>query len=80
MVLFVANAPNVLVKINLVNLNKQAKMYSQGMAPVYRILPGKPHWERVRDRPTYSVSYVLIEVLNLIFSNFLVGRYIYVKF
>ncbi|KAK9754042.1 Zinc carboxypeptidase [Popillia japonica] len=49
-----ANAPNVLVKINLVSLNKQAKMYSQGMAPVYRILPGKPHWERVRDRPTYS--------------------------
>ncbi|KRT84843.1 Peptidase [Oryctes borbonicus] len=49
-----ANSANVLVKINLVNLNKQAKMYSQGMAPVYRVLPGKPHWERIRDRPSYT--------------------------
>lgn len=29
-------------------------MYSQGMAPVYRILPGKPHWERIRDKASYS--------------------------
>lgn len=32
-------------------------MYSQGMAPVYRVLPGKPHWERIRDRPTFTVSF-----------------------
>ncbi|GJQ82574.1 hypothetical protein Trydic_g13026 [Trypoxylus dichotomus] len=51
-----ANSGNVLVKINLVNLNKQAKMYSQGMAPVYRVLPGKPHWERIRDRPSYTLE------------------------
>lgn len=39
----------------MVDLNRQAKMYSQGMAPVYRILPGRPHWDRIRDKPTYNV-------------------------
>lgn len=51
-----ANSSGLLVKINMVDINRQAKMYSQGMAPVYRIVPGKPHWERVRDKPTYAVS------------------------
>lgn len=40
----------------MVDLNRQGKMYSQGMAPVYRIIPGKPKWERISDKPTYSVS------------------------
>ncbi|XP_071055332.1 cytosolic carboxypeptidase-like protein 5 [Onthophagus taurus] len=49
-----ANAPGILTKLNIVDLNKQLKIYSQGMAPVFRVLPGKPHWERIRDKPTYS--------------------------
>lgn len=53
--------PQVLVKLNLVDLNRQAKMYSQGMAPVCRMVPGKPNWERIRDKPTYSVSKNTIE-------------------
>ncbi|CAH2020345.1 unnamed protein product [Acanthoscelides obtectus] len=44
------------VCLNLVDLNKQAKMYSQGMAPVYRVLPGRPRWDRIQDKPVYSVS------------------------
>lgn len=44
------------MRLNLINLNKQGKMYNQGMAPVTRTLPGKPHWERIRDRPVHSVS------------------------
>ncbi|KAK5650757.1 hypothetical protein RI129_001786 [Pyrocoelia pectoralis] len=51
-----ANAPELVVKLNLVDLNRQGKMYSQGMAPVYRIIPGKVQWERVRDKPTYCVN------------------------
>ncbi|GLV44189.1 uncharacterized protein CBL_12515 [Carabus blaptoides fortunei] len=48
--------PVVLIKFNLVDLNRQAKMYSQGMAPVYKMIPGRPNWERIRDKPTYIVT------------------------
>ncbi|CAH2004531.1 unnamed protein product [Acanthoscelides obtectus] len=44
------------VCLNLVDLNKQAKMYSQGMAPVYRVLPGRPRWDRIQDKPVYSLN------------------------
>ncbi|KOB69213.1 putative ATP/GTP binding protein-like 5 [Operophtera brumata] len=47
---------SVYVRLNIINLNKQGKMYTQGMAPVTRTLPGKPQWERIRDRPVHSVS------------------------
>ncbi|XP_052740659.1 cytosolic carboxypeptidase-like protein 5 isoform X2 [Bicyclus anynana] len=51
-----ASEPNVQVRLNLINLNKQGKMYNQGMAPVTRTLPGKPQWERIRDRPIHSTD------------------------
>ncbi|TRY87192.1 hypothetical protein DNTS_031722 [Danionella cerebrum] len=45
-----------LLKINLMNLNKQSKLYSQGMAPLVRSLPSRPRWERVRERPTFQMQ------------------------
>ncbi|CAH1114197.1 unnamed protein product [Psylliodes chrysocephalus] len=51
-----APSPCLNVKFNMVDLNRQGKMYSQGMAPVYRIIPGKPKWERISDKPTYSIQ------------------------
>ncbi|XP_045446902.1 uncharacterized protein LOC123655108 [Melitaea cinxia] len=51
-----ASEPNVQVRLNLINLNKQGKMYNQGMAPVTRTLPGKPQWERIKDRPVHSTD------------------------
>lgn len=51
-----APEPNLQVRFNLINLNKQGKMYNQGMAPVTRTLPGKPQWERIRDRPIHSTD------------------------
>lgn len=51
-----ASEAGVLVRLNLINLNKQGKMYNQGMAPVTRTLPGKPQWERIRDRPVHSTD------------------------
>lgn len=48
--------PQLLVKLNMIDLNKQVKMYSHGMAPVYRVVPGRPHWERIRDRPSYNTE------------------------
>lgn len=47
--------PFALVKLNIVNLNRQSKMYSQGMAPVFRVCPGRNHWERIREKPTFSI-------------------------
>ncbi|KAI4882983.1 hypothetical protein NFI96_015784 [Prochilodus magdalenae] len=48
--------PGKLLKINVKNMNKQSKLYSQGMAPFVRTLPVKMRWERVRDRPMFEVS------------------------
>nr|CAH7768234.1 unnamed protein product [Callosobruchus chinensis] len=53
---FRAPEPCMYVRLNLVNLNKQGKMYSQGMTPVYRVLPGKPRWDRIQDKPVYSLN------------------------
>ncbi|XP_070163299.1 cytosolic carboxypeptidase-like protein 5 isoform X3 [Polyergus mexicanus] len=51
-----SNCPNVSVRFNIVNLNKQVKMFSQGMCPVFKIVPGHLHWERIRERPTYTLD------------------------
>lgn len=48
--------PGKLLKINMMNMNKQSKLYTQGMAPFVRTLPVKTRWERVRDRPTFEMS------------------------
>ena len=57
------NTPGVCVKFNVVNLNRQSKMFSQGMCPVFKTLPGHPQWDRIRDKPTYAV----IETLKFFF-------------
>lgn len=66
---FVANSSSLYVKLNLVDLNRQAKMYSQGMAPVFKVVPGRPQWERIRDKPVYKVSFINLNILfNLFWS------------
>jgi len=47
--------PFVLVKLNIVNQNRQLRMYSQGMAPVFRVVPGRSHWDRIKEKPSYAV-------------------------
>ncbi|XP_067840475.1 cytosolic carboxypeptidase-like protein 5 isoform X2 [Heptranchias perlo] len=47
--------PGKVIKINVMNMNKQSKLYSQGMAPFVRTLPGKSRWERVRERTMYEM-------------------------
>ncbi|XP_046729189.1 cytosolic carboxypeptidase-like protein 5 isoform X2 [Silurus meridionalis] len=49
-------SPGKLLKINVLNMNKQSKLYSQGMAPFVRTFPVKMRWERVRDRPAFEMS------------------------
>jgi len=45
--------PGAVLKFTLLNLNKQSKLFSQGMVPVFMI-PGRTSWERLRDLPTYT--------------------------
>jgi len=40
-----------LIRINITNMNRQGKLYSQGMAPMVRQPPHRSKWARVRDRP-----------------------------
>ncbi|XP_070195539.1 cytosolic carboxypeptidase-like protein 5 isoform X3 [Littorina saxatilis] len=47
-------SPNRLIKINIMNMNRQGKLYSQGHIPFTRIMPVRPKWERIRDKPSYE--------------------------
>jgi len=51
--------PGRVIKINIVNMNRQGKLYSQGHSPFVKTVPGRPKWERVRDRPTFEVFQTL---------------------
>ncbi|XP_072841714.2 cytosolic carboxypeptidase-like protein 5 isoform X3 [Pogona vitticeps] len=48
-------APGKLIKIHIVNMNKQTKLYSQGMTPLVRTVPARPRWERIRERPVFEM-------------------------
>ena len=48
--------PGKLLKINIMNLNRQGKLYAQGMSVIVKVVPGKNKWERIREKPTYEVS------------------------
>ena len=49
--------PGKLMKVNIMNMNKQGKLYSQGHSPIYRVLPQKPHWQRLKERCSFDVSF-----------------------
>ncbi|XP_065223197.1 cytosolic carboxypeptidase-like protein 5 isoform X1 [Planococcus citri] len=44
------------IKLNVVNLNKQGKLYNQGMAPVFKASNETDQWERVRDRLSFDLK------------------------
>ncbi|XP_044277016.1 cytosolic carboxypeptidase-like protein 5 isoform X2 [Varanus komodoensis] len=37
-------------------MNKQTKLYSQGMAPLVKTVPARPRWERIRERPVFEMA------------------------
>lgn len=49
-------APGKLIKLHILNMNKQSRLYSQGMSPFVRTLPVRPRWERIRERPSFEVG------------------------
>uniref|UniRef100_H3BAM9 Cytosolic carboxypeptidase-like protein 5 n=1 Tax=Latimeria chalumnae TaxID=7897 RepID=H3BAM9_LATCH len=61
--------PGKLLKINIMNMNKQSKLYSQGMAPLVKTVPGKPRWERVRDRPVFEETQMIENQFILSFTH-----------
>ncbi|XP_059472079.1 cytosolic carboxypeptidase-like protein 5 [Neocloeon triangulifer] len=48
--------PFSLVKLNIMNMNRQHKMFSEGMAPVFKVVPGRNHWERIHDKPAFTTE------------------------
>lgn len=60
--------PCVSVKFNIMNLNRQAKLYSQGMKPLYKITPYQDHWERIKDKPVCSVTTLIYLSQRLLVS------------
>jgi len=47
---------NKKIKFTLMNLNKQSKLFTQGMSPVYKIVPStKAKWNRIRERTTHEM-------------------------
>ncbi|KAM9241048.1 LOW QUALITY PROTEIN: cytosolic carboxypeptidase-like protein 5 [Leptosomus discolor] len=48
-------APGKLIKLHILNMNKQSRLYSQGMSPFVRTLPVRPRWERIRERPSFEM-------------------------
>lgn len=46
---------NQLIKFNVLNLNKQAKLFSQGMYPVIKH-GSNGKWDRVKDKPVFYVN------------------------
>lgn len=68
LLLFLGGEKNQLVKFNVLNLNKQAKLFSQGMHPVIKHgTNGK--WERIKDKPTFYVSNFMLFLWITVFPS-----------
>ena len=44
------------LSFNVVNMNRQWRLYQQGMTPIMKV--GKGNWERMPNRPTFEVGYI----------------------
>eukprot|EP01137_Pigoraptor_chileana_P033209 Opistho-2@23767 len=44
------------IRINIMNMNRQGKLYSQGMVPVVKVVPGSDGWERMSERPSFVLT------------------------
>lgn len=52
-------SPGRLLRVTIMNLNKQAKIYSQGYSPMYRVCHVTqpfPRWQRIRDKPAWNIT------------------------
>ncbi|PRD20595.1 UNVERIFIED_CONTAM: agbl5 [Trichonephila clavipes] len=49
--------PGVVIKINVMNLNRQGKLYFHGMKPVFKIVPSKEGWKRIPGKVDFRVCF-----------------------
>jgi len=42
------------LKINMMNLNKQGRLFEMGMLPVFKTTPGHEKWSRIYTKPTWQ--------------------------
>ncbi|TGZ71447.1 hypothetical protein CRM22_002629 [Opisthorchis felineus] len=50
--------PGKIMRITIMNMNKQARIYSQGYSPLYRVCRStlsQSRWQRIRDRPAWEI-------------------------
>lgn len=43
-----ANFEGNTLRLTIMNLNKQVRLYQQGFSPIYKTFPGRHRWERLR--------------------------------
>lgn len=43
------------IRFNMMNLNRQARLFEMGMLPVFRTVPGHEKWARIYIRPCWEV-------------------------
>lgn len=43
------------IRFNIMNLNRQARLFEMGMLPVFRTVPGHEKWARIYIRPCWEV-------------------------
>ncbi|KAF0288541.1 Cytosolic carboxypeptidase-like protein 5 [Amphibalanus amphitrite] len=53
---FSGGPPFATVRFNIMNMNRQGKLYAQGMRTVYRVEPLFPEWKRLTDTHLYKVE------------------------
>ncbi|XP_054723482.1 cytosolic carboxypeptidase-like protein 5, partial [Uloborus diversus] len=46
--------PGGLIKINVMNLNRQGKLYFHGMKPVFKVVPSKDGWKRIPGKVDFK--------------------------
>jgi hypothetical protein len=55
------------VKFNLMNLNKQARLFEMGMLPVFKSVPGHEKWSRIYTKPNWQVMLNSILLICFLF-------------
>ncbi|GIX68678.1 hypothetical protein CDAR_47811 [Caerostris darwini] len=48
--------PGIMIKINVMNLNRQGKLYFHGMKPVFKIVPSKEGWKRISGKVDFRCA------------------------
>lgn len=48
------NFSDKILRFNIRNMNRQCKLYQQGLTPITKTIPGRGTWERLRSRVDYE--------------------------